>query len=150
MTDRAGQLSGLVNERTAELTSTNKQLEAFVYSIAHDLRAPLRAMHGYSRMLVDEAGAALNAAAKDYADRITESAKYMDQLLTDLLAFSRINQQRVELTSVNLSSVVELVLSRLQKDIEEKKAQIENCGPWPSVPRRTHRADALTCRARLA
>src|ERR1019366_3688099 len=55
LTDRAGQLEGLVTERTAELTATNRQLEAFVYSIAHDLRAPLRAMQGLSTMLVKKA-----------------------------------------------------------------------------------------------
>ena len=133
LADRAGQLAGLVNERTAELTSTNKQLEAFVYSIAHDLRAPLRAMQAFSTLLVEEASVTLNAAARDFADRIKGSAKFMDALLTDLLSFSRISQQQVELTSVNLTAVVGAVLSRLQKEIEEKNAQIENCGPWPSV-----------------
>jgi len=133
LTDRAAQLAGLVTERTSELTATNQQLEAFVYSIAHDLRAPLRAMQGYSRMLVEEAGAALNEAAKDYADRINKSAKFMDALLNDLLDFSRISQQRVELISVNLKTVVEAVLSRLQRDIQAKNAHIESHGPWPAV-----------------
>ena len=133
LTDRAGQLEGLVAERTAELTATNKQLEAFVYSIAHDLRAPLRAMQGFSAMLVEEAGAALSETGKDYADRINKSAQFMDALLSDLLAFSRISQQRVELTSVNLETVVESVLSRLQKDIQEKNARVESSGPWPAV-----------------
>jgi signal transduction histidine kinase len=133
LTDRAGQLQGLVTERTSELTSTNNQLEAFVYSIAHDLRAPLRAMQGFSAMLVEEAGAALNETARDYADRINKSAQYMDALLSDLLAFSRISQQRVELTPVKLETVVESVLSRLQKDIQEKKASVESSGPWPVV-----------------
>jgi signal transduction histidine kinase len=133
LTDRAGQLEGLVAERTAELTSTNKQLEEFVYTIAHDLRAPLRAMHGYSRMLVEEAGAALNEASKEYADRINKSAKFMDALLNDLLDFSRISQQRVELTSVSLEAAIGAVLSRLQRDIQAKNAQIESRGPWPAV-----------------
>ena len=125
--------SAIVTERTSELTATNKQLEAFVYSIAHDLRAPLRAMQGFSTMLVEEAGAALNETGKDYADRINKSAQFMDALLSDLLAFSRISQQRVELTSVNLETVVESVLSRLQKDIQEKNARVESSGPWPVV-----------------
>jgi signal transduction histidine kinase len=133
LTDRAGQLEGLVTERTAELTATNKQLEAFVYSIAHDLRAPLRAMQGFATMLVEEAGAALNGTCKDYLDRINTSAQFMDALLSDLVAFSRISQQHVELASVNLETVVESVLSRLQKDIQEKNAQMESPGPWPVV-----------------
>jgi signal transduction histidine kinase len=133
LTDRAGQLQGLVTERTSELRATNDQLEAFVYSIAHDLRAPLRAMQSFSAILVEEAGAALSNTAKDYAGRIIKSSKFMDALLTDLLAFSRISQQRVELRSVNLEPVIDSVLSRLQKDIQEKNARVECSGPWPAV-----------------
>jgi signal transduction histidine kinase len=129
----AGELEGQVSERTSELTTTNQQLEAFVYSIAHDLRAPLRSMQGFSAMLVEEAGAALSDAGKDYADRINKSAQFMDAMLKDLLAFSRIGQQRVELTPVNLEAVVESVLSRLEKDIQEKNARAESSGPWPVV-----------------
>jgi len=117
--DRAGQLEGLVTQRTAELTATNQQLEAFVYTIAHDLRAPLRSIQGFSEMLVAEAGATLGPASRDYAGRINKSAHFMDALLRDLLDFSRISQQRVELTAVKLETVVESVLSRLQNDIEE-------------------------------
>ena len=133
LTDRAGQLEGLVAERTAELTAVNNQLEAFVYSIAHDLRAPLRAMQGYSTMLAKESGATLNETAKDYALRINKSAQFMDAMLIDLLAFSRISQQRVELTSVNLETVVESVLFRLQTEIQEKNARVESSAPWPAV-----------------
>jgi len=123
----------MVTERTSELTTMNNQLEAFVYSIAHDLRAPLRSMQGFSMMLVQEAGDTLTQTAKDYADRINKSAQFMDALLTDLLAFSRISQQSVKLVSVNLKTVVESVLSRLEKDIQDKNACIENSGPWQNV-----------------
>ena len=131
--DRAGQLEGLVAERTAELTATNKQLEAFVYSIAHDLRAPLRAMQGLSTLLVKKAGATLDEQCKGYAAGIDKSAQFMDAMLLDLLAFSRISQQRVELTPVNLGTVVESVLSSSQKDIQEKNASVESSGSWPVV-----------------
>lgn len=131
--DHAGQLEGLVARRTAELTGTNQQLEAFVYSIAHDLRAPLQAMQGFSELLVAEAGAALNARGKDYAARINKAAQFMDALLIDLLAFSRISQQRVELTAVPLAPVVASLLSRLQGEIQEKHARVESSGPWPVV-----------------
>ena len=133
LADRAKQLEGLVTVRTSELTTTNQQLETFAYSIAHDLRAPLRSMQGFSAMLVEEAGAALNETGKDYAHRINKSAQFMDALLSDLLAFSRISQQRVQMTSVNLKTVVESVLSRLQPDIQEKNARVESAGPWPVV-----------------
>jgi len=133
LSDHAEELEALVAERTAELTATNRQLEAFVYSIAHDLRAPLRAMQGFSDLLVAEAGSALNEACRDYAQRINRSAQFMDALLCDLLAFSRVSQQRVELTPVNLATVAESVLSRLQKDIEVHGAHVDSIGPWPVV-----------------
>jgi PAS domain S-box-containing protein len=131
--DRAGQLEGLVAERTSALITTNNQLEAFAYSIAHDLRAPLRAMQGFSKLLAEEAGPALSEAGKDYASRINKSAKFMDALLSDLLTFSRISQQRVKMTAVNLETAVESVLARLKPDIQEKNARVECLGPWPIV-----------------
>ncbi|MEY2429729.1 MAG: hypothetical protein QOJ40_2614, partial [Verrucomicrobiota bacterium] len=131
--DRAGQLEGLVAERTAELTATNKQLETMVYSIAHDLRQPLRAMQGFSALMVEEAGAELNETCSGYANRINKAAQFMDTLLSDLLTFSAIAQQRFELGSVNLETAVELAVSRLGKEINETKARVETAGPWPKV-----------------
>jgi signal transduction histidine kinase len=133
LTTHADELERLVAERTAELTATNQQLEAFVYSIAHDLRAPLRSMQGFSVMLVEEAAGTLSEAGRDFANRINNSARMMDALLIDLLDFSRISQQRIMLSSVNLATVVESVLSRLQKEIQESNAHVENSGPWPNV-----------------
>jgi PAS domain S-box-containing protein len=133
LAERASQLEQTVTERTSELTATNSQLEAFVYTIAHDLRAPLRAMQGFSAMLIDEAGAGFSETGRDYADRINKSAQFMDALLSDLLDFSRISQQRIELTPINLKAVVDSVLSRLEKDIQEKNARVETPGPWPAV-----------------
>jgi signal transduction histidine kinase len=130
--DRAGQLEGLVTERTTELVATNKQLEAFVFSIAHDLRAPLRAMQAFSTLLVDGA-IGLDEKGKNYAIHINKSAQFMDAMLIDLLAFSAISQQRVELTSVSLESVLESVLSRLKNDIRDTGACVEATGSWPCV-----------------
>jgi PAS domain S-box-containing protein len=131
--DHAKELEVEVVRRTAELAAMNRQLEAFVYSIAHDLRAPLRAMQGFSELLVEEAGAALSATGQDYANRINKAAQFMDALMSDLLAFSRISQHHVELTAVDLKPVVESVLARLQKEIQEKDARVEHGGPWPVV-----------------
>jgi signal transduction histidine kinase len=129
----AGNLEKVVTERTAELTATNKQLEAFVYSIAHDLRAPLRAMQGYATMLVAAAETELDETGRSYAGSINKSAQYMDALLLDLLAFSRISQRHIELMPVNLATVVDSVLVRQEQDIQTKNAQINSCGPWPVV-----------------
>lgn len=133
LSGHAGELERQVIERTAELTATNSQLETFVYSIAHDLRAPLRSMQGFATMLVAEAGAVLSETGRDHAERINKSAQFMDALLIDLLAFSRISQQRVELTPVNLETVVASVLTRLQNDIQENHARVESSGPWPVI-----------------
>jgi len=133
LTDRAGQLEGLVTERTSELTATNAQLETFAYSIAHDLRAPLRAMQAFSAMLLEESGETLSETGRDYAQRIDKSAQFMDALLCDLLAFSRISQQRVELVPIHLEPIVKGVVHRLKSDIGEKNARVETPGPWPTV-----------------
>jgi signal transduction histidine kinase len=133
LADRAGQLEQAVLERTAELTASTQQLEAFVYSIAHDLRAPLRHVKGFSELLVDEAGAGLNDAARGLLHDIGKSVQFMDALLLDLLAFSRIVQQPIKLAPVNLEQTVREVLSRMEEDREEKNALLEMIGPWPAV-----------------
>jgi signal transduction histidine kinase len=133
LADEAVLLERLVAERTAELTSTNKQLEVFVYTIAHDLRAPLRSMQGFSEMLVKDERAASSETHRDYVRRISDSARFMDALLSDLLAFATITQQRIELAPTNLQSIVQGVLSRLEKDIAEQNALVETIGPWPAV-----------------
>jgi signal transduction histidine kinase len=129
----ASNLEDMVTQRTVELTATNQQLEAFVYSIAHDLRAPLRAMQGYSTMLIEHEGPALSEIGAGYANRINKAAQYMDALLSDLLAFSRISQQNVVLTEIDLQAVVEQVVGRLRGPIEEQHAKIQIAGLWPMV-----------------
>jgi signal transduction histidine kinase len=90
-------------------------------------------MQGFAALLVAEAGTALSVTGQDYAGRINKSAQFMDALLRDLLAFSRLSQQRVELTPVRLETVVESVLARLQKDIQDQHARVDGSGPWPVV-----------------
>jgi|GEM_PF-921265 len=133
LADRAGHLENAVTERTAELTASNEQLEAVVYSIAHDLRAPLRAMQGFSSLLLEEEGAALSDTGRDYARRIGRSAQFMDALLLDLLVFSRISQQRLEFPVVHLESILRTEVSRLEKEMLQAGADIEISGPCPPV-----------------
>jgi PAS domain S-box-containing protein len=134
LSDRAGQLEQAVAERTTELTTTNQQLEGIVYCIAHDLRAPLRSMQGFSRMLVEEVvGVALSETGRDFANRISTAAQLMDALLADLLAFSEISQHRIELSPVNLETAVRSALARVEKEIQEKNALVEDLGEWPTV-----------------
>ena len=131
LADRAGQLAGLVVERTAELLAINQQLEAFVYSIAHDLRAPLRSMQGFAELLLGDPGSNLSTSGRDFAGRIDKSAQSMDAMLGDLLVYCRLGQREVVLTPVSLAAVVDTVLQRLQPDIHRTKAHVESGGPWP-------------------
>ena len=89
------ELETIVGLRTAELQLSNAQLETFVYSIAHDLRAPLRSMQGFSQLLVQEHAASLDPQGKKYANFINASAQTMDRLLADLLTFSHVSQQKI-------------------------------------------------------
>jgi signal transduction histidine kinase len=129
----AGQLERLVSERTAELRASNEHLEAFVFSIAHDLRAPLRSMEGFSALLLEEAASELSQASQDYARRINRSAQAMDALLRDLLDFSRLSQQQIRLVPVNLGNVLQDVVSRLETQIQESQAELELPRPLPFV-----------------
>ncbi len=133
LSNQALHLEQLVQTRTAELLAANKQLETFVYSIAHDLRAPLRAMQGFSALLIDEAELGLSEEGHGYAHRISNAAQFMDALLVDLLAFSRISQQNLELEPLDLESIVLSGLSGLEKELREKDARVEVIGPWPKV-----------------
>lgn len=130
---RAGELELTVGERTAELSASNEQLEALVYSIAHHLRAPLRAVQGYSSLLLQEAGETLGRAAQSYAERINKSAQFLDAMLIDLLAFRNISEKRLELAPVKLEAAVAAVLPALEWEIHQKKGQVEPVGPWPTV-----------------
>jgi signal transduction histidine kinase len=125
LADRAGQLEQAVAERTAELTAINKQLDAFVYTVAHDLRAPLRSMQGFSSLLVEDAGNSLSETGRDYANRIIDSAQFMDSLLLDLIAFSRIAKEKIPLEPIDLRTIANWVIVRLDDLIRQTNAAVE-------------------------
>lgn len=94
LSKHAGELEGLVAERTAELTATNQHLEAFVYSIAHDLRAPLRAVQGFSEVMVEEAGETLNETGRHYAVPSTSPCNsWMRCCVTCLLSVASVSNK---------------------------------------------------------
>jgi PAS domain S-box-containing protein len=129
----AAELERVVRMRTSELRLSNTQLETFVYSIAHDLRAPLRTMQGFSQLLVEEHSANLNQQGRDYAHFIADAAQQMDRQLTDLLAFSHLSQQTIELVPVALAEVVASALAGCDAEIRDSHARIETPPPWPMV-----------------
>lgn len=125
----AGTLEQEVAERTQKLTETVKSLEGFCYSIAHDLRTPIRAMQGYATILRDECE--LNRRGLEYTQKITESACRMDRLVQDLLAYGRLTHEPVALSTVDVESVIDQLLSHMHD--ETTKAQVSVVRPLPKV-----------------
>lgn len=106
-----------VIERTNQLELSNKELEAFSYSVSHDLRAPLRSVHGYSKMLEEDYDRQLDENGKRVLRIIQDNARRMGQLIDDLLAFSRLGRKEIQKTSVNMVMLVNSVLEEISKSI---------------------------------
>jgi PAS domain S-box-containing protein len=127
------QLNQELQHRVAALTEVNRELEAFNYSLAHDLRAPLRAMTGFSKALLSDESDMLSAEGKEYASRIVRSAKFMDALLLDMLAYSRLSRTEMTPALIDLEGPVHEQLQILERDIGERGFQVEVVSPLASV-----------------
>lgn len=103
-----------VKDRTKELERINKELESFSYSVSHDFRAPLRAINGFSKILLEEYYNNLNENGKNYLNNICLSTKKMGKLIDDLLKLSRISRAEVSFIQVNLSKIVESIAYELK------------------------------------
>lgn len=112
----AASLNQTLEERTAELESINKELEAFAYSISHDLRAPLRHMSGYTQLLKKNTAGVLSEKSQRYVAMILESSDKMGNLIDDLLAFSRIGRAETHKTMISLDQLVQEVLAEVRQD----------------------------------
>jgi PAS domain S-box-containing protein len=126
------QISRLNHElelRVVALTEANRELEAFNYSIAHDLRAPLRSMSGFAHALLEDEPDKMSEQALDYASRIARSAKYMDNLLRDLLAYSQLAREKLLPAAVTLEEPINELLAVLEPEIRERRVQIEVVSP---------------------
>jgi signal transduction histidine kinase len=131
--ERIRTLNEQLEHRVHELHDTNGHLEAFTYSIAHDLRAPLRAMSGFATALLEDYGAVLDAQARSYTERIDGAARRMDHLIRDLLAYSRLSRDEIEPGTVSLESALTEALSELDLEIQKKSATVQFTPPLPSV-----------------
>jgi len=129
----AEELEQRVAERTAELAETNAELEAFSYTVAHDLRAPLRAMEGFSTALVEDYGDRLDEDGRDYAERIVAASNRMELLIQDLLAYARLSRSELRPQPVALSDVVAEVLSQLEAALAEAGAEVSVEEPLPTL-----------------
>lgn len=112
------ELEQRVIERTAQLEAANRELEAFSYSVSHDLRAPLRHINGYIEMLKEDAGPNLNSECLGYLDVLTSSTRQMGQLIDDLLAFSKMSRAGMKRQQVNFAEIIKDTRHKLEVDTE--------------------------------
>ena len=123
------QLEQLVRDRTAALSVKLGELEAFSYSLSHDLRGPLRSMYGFSKILLEDHASKLDVEAQDYLRRIERGAERLDQLVRDVLAYSKVAKEEFELAPIDLSTVIADVVQSL--DMRSARLQVE--APLPKV-----------------
>jgi PAS domain S-box-containing protein len=119
------ELEQRVRVRTAELTSANQELEAFSYSVSHDLRAPLRVLDGFSSALLEEYSSQLDENGQHYVARIQEASRRMGQLINDLLRLSRITRADLNYQQVDLSSIAAAIAADLQAQSPRRRVRFE-------------------------
>lgn len=132
------ELERRVRSRTAELEAANQELEAFSYSVSHDLRAPLRAVDGFTHILLANYASQMPHEAQQLLKKVSVSAQHMGHLVDDLLRFSRLGRQPLSKRPVNLSSLAHLVLEELReqqggRQIEVGVGSLPDCQGDPSL-----------------
>lgn len=125
----------IASRRQAEeaLQESNSALEAFSYSVSHDLRAPIRAMQGFARVLLEDYGAILDEMGKECATRIVSAAERMDTLVQDLLVYSRLGHTTLQLRQLPIQEVILETLGQLEGEIRSRQAIIEVAESLPIV-----------------
>jgi PAS domain S-box-containing protein len=113
-----------VEERTAQLEAANKELEAFSYSVSHDLRAPLRAVDGFSQALIEEYGPNLPEEGQHYLKTIREGAQRMGELIDDLLSFARLSRQPLSKRSMDTGRLVRETLEELNAENNGRRLEL--------------------------
>ena len=117
------QLEQRVAERTAELQAANSELEAFCYSVAHDLRIPLRGMNGFSRIILERYGDTLDEEGKDYLDRLSAASVRMGQLVDDLLHLTKVTRAEMRRGPVDLTVMAEEIAADCRHTQPERRAE---------------------------
>jgi signal transduction histidine kinase len=125
-------LEKVVSERTAKLQEIISELEAFSYTVSHDLRSPLRAMQGYAEELLQNAAAQLSDTHRDYLERIRRAACRLDTLTQEVLTYSRLSRSEVELRPLDTKKVITDVIEQYP-DLRESNASIHVARDWPFV-----------------
>lgn len=115
------------------LKESNEELEAFSYSVSHDLRAPVRAMQGFARVVLEDYGEKLDGAGTDYLERIVAAACRMDSLIQDLLVYSRLGHTDLTLGPISLKHLLQEIVRQMGPDLEAKKAEVCLANDIPDV-----------------
>jgi signal transduction histidine kinase len=118
------ELEQRVSQRTAELRAANSELEAFCYSVSHDLRAPLRAIDGFALSALEHGDKNLDETARSYLERARAAARRMQQLINDLLSLSRLSRTQMTVENVDLSALAHAI-AREQRQSEPERAGVE-------------------------
>jgi light-regulated signal transduction histidine kinase (bacteriophytochrome) len=118
-------LENRVIHRTNQLEVANKELEAFSYSVSHDLRAPLRSVHGYAKILMEEYGNKLDKEGKRLCGIITSSATQMGELIDDLLSFSRIGRSNVTMSVLDMNKLASQAYAEITAPMEKDRISLE-------------------------
>ena len=112
-----------LSRRTAELEATNKELEAFTYSVSHDLRAPLRSIDGFSQAVLEDYADKLDAQGKNHLERVRAASQYMAQLIDDMLNLSRVTRSEMRHETVHLSAMAREIGEALRKTQPEQQVE---------------------------
>ncbi len=120
------ELEHRVADRTADLETKNKELETFTYSVSHDLKAPLRGIEGYSRLLIEDHADQLDDEAISFLQTIRSATNQMNQLIEDLLSYSRLERRALTSDKLDIKFMVDHLIKERQADIDVRSLQINN------------------------
>jgi PAS domain S-box-containing protein len=117
------ELEQRVADRTVQLKAANEELEAFSYSVSHDLRAPLRSIDGFTQVLLEDCGERLNAESRESLDRVRKAGQRMERIVDGLLTLARVARDEVHFTTVDLSALAHAIAGELQAGQPGRQAQ---------------------------
>lgn len=131
------ELEERVKERTAQLAAANAELETFAYSVSHDLKAPLRSIDGYGKLLLHDYGEKLGEEGREFIENVRRATLQMNNLIDDLLAYSRIERQQLSLDELEIEAVVQLALGERREELAAREIELKLALP----PRLAAKAD---------
>ena len=126
-------LEELVWQRTKALEAKNKEMETFTYSVSHDLKAPLRGIDGYSRLLEEDYADKLDGEGRLFLKNVRQSATQMNQLIEDLLAYSRMERRDIQPMEIDLISMIDALIAQRTLDLETRQVEVSVNLPFQTI-----------------